>query len=72
MPVYEYRCGTCDARFEARRPMVEANSPIACPDGHSDTKRLLSVFASVGAAESGPGAAAAVPAGGCGSACRCC
>jgi putative FmdB family regulatory protein len=71
MPLYEYRCGTCDARFEARRPMSEANSPIGCPDGHSNTRRLLSVFASVGASEPGPGAPAAAPAGGCGAACRC-
>ena len=39
---------TCDTRFEARRPMSEAAAPINCPDGHLETTRLLSVFASVG------------------------
>ena len=48
MPVYEYRCRICDTRFEARRPMSEAAAPISCPDGHVDTTRVLSVFASVG------------------------
>ena len=55
MPVYEYRCQTCDTRFEARRPMSEAAAPINCPDGHIDTTRLLSVFASVGHGPAGAG-----------------
>lgn len=74
MPVYEYLCHTCDSRFEVRRSMSEAAAPMSCPDGHADTTRLLSVFASVGGS-SGPGAAAAVPAarsaGGCGAGCGC-
>jgi putative FmdB family regulatory protein len=72
MPLYEYRCRTCDDRFELRRPMSAANEPAACPAGHPDALRLLSVFASVGATSS-----AATPApspsngGGCGSGCGC-
>jgi putative FmdB family regulatory protein len=50
MPLYEYRCRDCDDTFELRRPMAAANDPAACPDGHTNTVRLLSVFASVGAA----------------------
>jgi putative FmdB family regulatory protein len=72
MAVYEYRCRVCDTRFEARRPMSEAASPIECPAGHADTTRLLSVFASVGA--SSPRQAAptsAAPVGGCGAGCAC-
>ena len=72
MAVYEYRCRVCDTRFEARRPMAEAGDPIECPDGHTDTARLLSVFAAVGA--SGRGQAAptvAAPGGGCGAGCAC-
>ncbi|MDE3206288.1 MAG: zinc ribbon domain-containing protein [Acidobacteriota bacterium] len=72
MPVYEYVCRTCDQRFEVRRSMSEASAPIDCPDGHADTTRMLSVFASVGRSA---GAAAAPmagpPAGGCGAGCAC-
>ncbi len=75
MPVYEYLCRTCDTRFEARRPMDQAGSPVDCPDGHDDTTRLLSVFASVGRA-SGAGSGAPAPATGggftgCGAGCAC-
>lgn len=70
MPVYEYMCRTCDSRFEARRPMSEAGAPIACPDGHDDTTRLLSVFASVGKS-AGPAAATPPAGGGCGPGCAC-
>jgi putative FmdB family regulatory protein len=71
MPVYEYLCRTCDSRFEARRPMSDAGAPISCPDGHGDTTRLLSVFASIGKS-SGP-AAVGPSAGsvGCGPGCAC-
>ena len=74
MPVYEYLCRTCDERFDARRSMSEAGAPIECPDGHADTTRLLSVFASVGRASGSPAArpgGARPPAGGCGAGCAC-
>ena len=74
MPVYEYRCRTCDTRFEARRPMSEAAAPIDCPDGHVDTTRLLSVFASVGhgaASSARPTAGTGPVGGGCGPGCAC-
>jgi putative FmdB family regulatory protein len=77
MPLYEYRCRTCDTRFEARRPMSEATSPIACPEGHPDTTRLLSLFASVGSAASSSALSerATGPVGpvggGCGPGCAC-
>lgn len=31
MPIYEYRCPSCDTRFEKLRPMREAESPTDCP-----------------------------------------
>lgn len=72
MPVYEYRCRSCDARFEVRRPIAEADAPAACPDGHVDTTRLLSVFAAVGSAASEAPAMSRAPAGGgCGPGCAC-
>jgi len=68
MPLYEYRCRTCDTTFELRRPMTEANTPASCPDGHGDAVRLLSAFAAVGAT-----GARREPTGGapCGPQCAC-
>lgn len=77
MAVYEHRCRTCDTHFEVRRPMDEANEPAVCPDGHTDTVRLLSVFASVRAvsgdgAMAGAGSTAPTGGGGCcGGGCGC-
>ena len=47
MPIYEYRCETCDERFEelVRRP----DETVACPQcGGERAERLLSTFAGVG------------------------
>lgn len=71
MPLYEFRCRTCDELFEVRRPMSEASDPATCPNGHDGAVRLLSAFASVGAAGAPAPAAAPRPAGGCGGACAC-
>jgi putative FmdB family regulatory protein len=74
VPLYEFRCKTCDDTFELRRSMSEANAPATCPSGHDNAVRLLSVFASVGAssASSGASSAPAMPSGGgCGAACGC-
>jgi putative FmdB family regulatory protein len=70
MPLYEYRCQTCDQRFEMRRSMDDAAAPATCPDGHDDTVRLLSMFATTGAAPS-MRTPAAVGGGCCGGACGC-
>jgi putative FmdB family regulatory protein len=77
MPRYEYRCRSCDEVFELRRSMSDSDAPAFCPQGHAETSRLLSVFATVGASSSGStggasAADAAPPAGGpCGGACAC-
>lgn len=74
VPLYEFRCKTCDDTFEVRRSMAESNLPASCPAGHDNAVRLLSVFASVGAnggAGSAPAPAAPRTGGGCGSACGC-
>ncbi len=74
MPVYEFRCSTCHAAFDERRPMADADAPASCPDGHVGAKRRLPVFATTGhAAEPvGGGMCGAPVAGGCGSGCACC
>jgi putative FmdB family regulatory protein len=79
MPTYEFRCRTCDTVFEERRAMSASDLPAQCPDGHDDTVKLLSVFASVGGKQgssvSGSDLASAMSTpragGGCGTTCGC-
>lgn len=72
MPLYDYRCTTCDAVYEARRSMADADAPAVCPSGHTGAVRLLPVFATTGqAAEPAGGTCGAPVAGGCGGGCLC-
>lgn len=74
MPTYEFRCRTCDTVFAEKRSMAESSAPATCPDGHTDTVRLLSTFASVGAAAEGGRSALPMAGGGggcCGGGCGC-
>jgi len=68
MARYEYRCRACGSTFELARPMAEADAPASCPEGHVDTRRLLSVFASTGGATPAPSGGGG---GCCGGACGC-
>ncbi|HKH03919.1 MAG TPA: zinc ribbon domain-containing protein [Acidimicrobiales bacterium] len=75
MPLYDFRCRTCDETFEVRRPMAEADAPVMCSSGHAETVKLLA-FAAVGgrATDTGAGAGPAPMRGGggcCGGACGC-
>jgi putative FmdB family regulatory protein len=69
MPRYDYRCRACGDTFEVSRPMRDAADPVACPQGHNDTVKLLSTVAVMGRGGAGP----AVPSGGgcCGGSCGC-
>jgi putative FmdB family regulatory protein len=69
VPLYDFRCRTCDETFEVRRSMAEADEPAPCPAGHRDTLRLLPVVSLGGRADAPTPAAA--PAGGCGAGCVC-
>lgn len=75
MPFYEYRCRTCDERFDLRRSADDADAPARCTAGHDDAVRLLAAFASTGrasGASSSSNAAASMPSGGgCGGGCAC-
>ncbi len=74
MATYEFRCRACGTTFEERRAMADADAPATCPEGHTDTTRLLSVFARTsGGADAAPIASAPRMAGGgcCGGACGC-
>ena len=45
MAIYEYKCKTCDSKFEMMRGMRE-EQPAPCPAcGGKETMRLLSLFA---------------------------
>lgn len=74
MPTYEYRCLTCDERFELRTTFADADT-VRCPSGHPEVKRLLSSFgfAKAGAAVPAGAAGPAPMAGGgcCGGGCGC-
>lgn len=67
MPTYAYRCRECAGTFEVNRPMSESSVPAACPEGHTDTIKLLTTVALTGSA------ATPARAGGgcCGGACGC-
>ncbi len=65
MPRYDYRCRSCGATFELRRPMSQANAPAMCPAGHDDAVKLMSMVAVTGTA----GAGAAAPSQGGGGGC---
>ncbi|MEV7925587.1 zinc ribbon domain-containing protein [Kitasatospora sp. NPDC088264] len=53
MPRYDFRCRSCGATFELRRPMAQAGAPAVCPQGHEDTVKLLSAIAVTGSASGG-------------------
>ena len=45
MPIYEYVCQDCGARFEALRAMKDADQPITCKKCYGPrTNRALSLF----------------------------
>jgi putative FmdB family regulatory protein len=67
MPTYAYRCRECAESFELLRPMSESGAPASCPDGHSDTVKLLTTVALTGAAVGG--SAPASGGGCCGGGC---
>jgi putative FmdB family regulatory protein len=53
VPIYEYRCGACDERFDELVRHLE--DPVRCPAcGSEHPERLLSVFAGVGRSGAAP------------------
>lgn len=56
MPIYEYACKSCEAKFEKLVRNMSSAETVECPKcGSKQTARSLSVFA-VGAAQSKPAA----------------
>ncbi|MGE5570221.1 MAG: FmdB family zinc ribbon protein [Rhodospirillales bacterium] len=67
MPLYEYRCAGCGAKFELLRRMQDADAETVCPEcGSPGAGRQLSVFAS----HMGGGDTATAPCGAPASACN--
>ena len=70
MPIYEYTCKKCDARFErlVKSMSHEESAKVACPQCNStQTARSMSVFAVSSAGPSGkPSLAAPRMCGRCG------
>jgi putative FmdB family regulatory protein len=64
MPLYEYRCRSCDDRFEIWLGASDSRTDVPCPAGHTETARVFSAVAMTGRAS----AAQAAP---CGAACAC-
>jgi len=49
MPMYEYACPECGAKFEKLRKMSEADSPAPCACcGAENARRIMSTFAAGG------------------------
>lgn len=46
MPIYEFRCKACGARFEAILPVGNRGTKLSCPEcGEKAPKKMPSVFA---------------------------
>ncbi len=74
MPLYEYYCRRCEAKFELLRPLGRMDEPAACPRGHAGGERVLSTFAALSRGTDGE--VSAVGGGACagcaGGNCACC
>jgi putative FmdB family regulatory protein len=64
MPIYDYQCTACGARFER---LVRGARKVACDCGSASVERLMSLTArpASGASSAPTGAAPAPRAGGC-------
>lgn len=74
MPIYEYRCGDCNKKFEVFTPQRMSMDGVVCNKCHSaNVRRLISTFASIGGEAEEAFAESAEPASGgcCGGACGC-
>ena len=65
MPLYEYRCTSCESRFELLRPMSMADETAPCPGCAEPARRAVSIFASFTVGANGE----ALPMAGGGCAC---
>ncbi len=66
MPIYEYSCLDCKQKFEALRPISQADSPLPCQAcGGENVKRKASVFYAMSGGHSVAGTAGGCNCGSC-------
>ncbi|GMU87721.1 MAG: hypothetical protein AMXMBFR48_29620 [Ignavibacteriales bacterium] len=70
MPMYEYKCNECSAKFEQFQKSLASSQRIECPQCKSEkVTKLFSSFAAVGSSggsfESDYSDSCSAPAGGC-------
>lgn len=41
MPRYDFRCRECSETFVVNVPMSASGDPAPCPEGHTDTVKLI-------------------------------
>ncbi len=64
MPIYEFRCRSCRAGFEAIRPMGDDGASLTCPEcGEPAPEKLLSVFAAATSSASASSGSSCAPSG---------
>ena len=57
MPIYEYRCRSCEKVFEALRPMGDDGKKVECPKcGTLSPEKIFSVFSASSGTGSGEAA----------------
>ena len=62
MPIYEYQCKPCGAKFEKLVRSMSSTEAVKCPEcGSEETARALSVFAAVSSDGGGKSAASDGP-----------
>ncbi|MDI7277073.1 MAG: zinc ribbon domain-containing protein [Anaerolineae bacterium] len=68
MPIYEYICQKCEARFDLLRSMSQADGPTCCPHCHAEgARRAPSRFASLTRSADGSTSRVSGTGGGCAS-----
>ena len=67
MPIYEYYCPTCRAKFEMFRSISLADAEARCPQCQCVGKKQFSAFASFSKNSEGVSTAVAGTGGGCAS-----
>lgn len=66
MPLYEYRCRQCDARFEVLQRLGDGAQGLVCPKCESsELSKQFSTFAAASSSEGSPTIGAGAPS--CGS-----
>ena len=43
MPMYQYKCNTCENEFKLRRPRIDSGKKAPCPECGSDGKRRVDI-----------------------------